>query len=174
MATRRLADPESGALLPPLSAADAVREVMARYTGQARVKSVTRTDPEHPPLELRHAVARGRVTLDDGTHFYVDANSGDASRERTRWWRFYDLMWGLHIMDLETREDTHNPLVIGFAIAALADDASWRWSAAADDPATAEARTPHLILIERSTKAPAWAARTRVSGSSRRRWSCSG
>lgn len=29
-------------------------------------------------------------------------------------------MWGLHIMDLETREDAHNPLLIGFAIAGLA------------------------------------------------------
>ena len=28
-------------------------------------------------------------------------------------------MWGLHIMDLKTREDAHNPLTIGFAIAAL-------------------------------------------------------
>jgi len=28
-------------------------------------------------------------------------------------------MWGLHIMDLETREDAHNPLTIGFAIAAV-------------------------------------------------------
>ena len=28
-------------------------------------------------------------------------------------------MWGLHIMDLKTREDTHNPLIIGFAIVAL-------------------------------------------------------
>ncbi len=38
---------------------------------------------------------------------------------RTRWWRFYDLMWGIHIMDLKSREDSHNPLVIGFAIASL-------------------------------------------------------
>ena len=29
-------------------------------------------------------------------------------------------MWGLHIMDLETREDAHNPLTIGFALVALA------------------------------------------------------
>jgi hypothetical protein len=29
-------------------------------------------------------------------------------------------MWGLHIMDLKTREDAHNPLTIGFAIVALA------------------------------------------------------
>ena len=36
-----------------------------------------------------------------------------------RWWRFYDFMWGLHIMDLQTREDTHNPWVLGFGIASL-------------------------------------------------------
>jgi hypothetical protein len=116
----RLADPASGALLPPLSAADAVREVAARYTGDARVRAVSRTDPYKPPIDLRRPIAAWQVTMDDGAHFYVDANSGEVVARRTRWWRFYDLMWGLHIMDLETREDAHNPLTIGFAIAALA------------------------------------------------------
>ena len=118
--TTRLADPNSGALLPPLSAADAVAEFAALYAGDSRVRSVTRTDPDHPPLELRHAVATWRVALEDGTHFYIDAGSGALHAKRTSWWRFYDLMWGLHIMDLKTREDAHNPLTIGFAIAALA------------------------------------------------------
>ena len=115
----RLADPNSGALLPPLSAADAVREVTARYTGTAKVQSATRTDPDKPPLELRRPVAAWRVAMDDGTNFYVDANSGEVIARRTSWWRFYDWMWGLHIMDLKTREDAHNPLTIGFGIAAL-------------------------------------------------------
>jgi len=116
----RLADPDTGALLPPLSAADAVREVTARYTGTARVQAATRTDPKQPPLEFRRPVAAWQVAMDDGTHFYVDAGSGEIVARRTRWWRFYDWMWGLHIMDLKTREDAHNPLTIGFAIAALA------------------------------------------------------
>jgi hypothetical protein len=115
----RLADPASGALLPPLSAPDAVREVSARYLGQATVRSVTRTDPHDPPIDLRRPIAAWRVAMSDGTHFYVDANSGEIAARRTRWWRFYDLMWGLHIMDLETREDAHNPLTIGLGIAAL-------------------------------------------------------
>ena len=34
---------------------------------------------------------------------------------RTGQWRLYDLMWGLHIMDLQTREDTHHPILILFA-----------------------------------------------------------
>ena len=58
--------------------------------------------------------------MDDGAHFYVDAASGQIVATRTRWWRFYDLMWGLHIMDPQTREDTHNPFVILFGIVALA------------------------------------------------------
>ena len=116
----RLADPNSGALLSPLSAADAVREVTARYTGAAKVKSATRTDASNPPIELRRPVAAWQVAMDDGTNFYVDAGSGEIVARRTRWWRFYDWMWGLHIMDLKTREDAHNPLTIGFAIAALA------------------------------------------------------
>ncbi len=118
--TTRLADPDSGALLPPLSAADAVREVTARYIGEAKVQSATRTDPKHPPIELRRPIAAWRVAMDDGTRFFVDAGSGEIVARRTAWWRVYDLMWGLHIMDLETREDPHNPLTIGFAIAALA------------------------------------------------------
>ena len=88
--TTRLADPANGRILPVLSAADAVREV-----------------------------ATWRVAMDDGTHFYVDAANGAILARRTGWWRFYDLMWGLHIMDLETREDAHNPLLIGFGLAAL-------------------------------------------------------
>ena len=117
--TTRLADPASGRLLPPLSAADAVREVGALYMGKAKVAEVTRTDPKKPPLELRREIAAWLVAMDDGTHFYVDAATGAVVAKRTSWWRFYDLMWGIHIMDLRTREDAHNPLTIGFGVASL-------------------------------------------------------
>ncbi len=116
----RLADPRSGALLPRLSAADAVREVSARYTGEAKVQSVTRTDPASPPLDLRREITAWQVKMSDGTNFYVDSGSGEVVAKRTGWWRFYDFMWGLHIMDPKTREDTHNPWVVGFGGLALA------------------------------------------------------
>ena len=112
--TTRLADPRSGILLPLLSAGDAAREVSARYIGKARVQSVTRTDPSNPPLDLRRNIPAWKVTMSDGTNFYVDSGSGEVVAKRTAWWRFYDFMWGLHIMDLETREDTHNPLILAF------------------------------------------------------------
>jgi hypothetical protein len=102
-----------------LSAADAVKEVQTVYTGRSPVRSVARTDAAHPPLELRRPVAAWQVSLADGTHFYVDAGSGAVNARRTGWWRFYDWMWGLHIMDPTERENTHNPLILGFAIAAV-------------------------------------------------------
>jgi uncharacterized iron-regulated membrane protein len=116
----RLADPPTGLLLPALSANDARREVEARYAGQATIQSVTRTDAANPPIELRRPISAWQVVMSDGVHFYVDASSGQIVATRTSWWRFYDLMWGLHIMDPATREDTHNPFVILFGLVALA------------------------------------------------------
>ena len=102
--TTRLADPLTGAILPELGAVDAAREVSARYAGQAKVVETSRVDSESPPLELRR---------------YVDAGSGEIVAKRTAWWRFYDFMWGLHIMDLQGREDTNNPWVVSFGILSL-------------------------------------------------------
>jgi hypothetical protein len=115
----RLADPASGVLLPALSAADAVREVTSRYTGRSGVRAVTRTDADKPPIDLRRPIAAWQVAMNDGTRFYVDAGSGEIVALRTRWWRFYDLMWALHIMDLGDREHAHNPLTVSLGIAAL-------------------------------------------------------
>jgi hypothetical protein len=117
--TTRMADPRSGRLLPPLGAAEAAREVTTRYTGTARLANVTRVSRDSPPLELRQAIDAWQVALDDGTHFYVDADSGRVVARRTRWWRFYDFMWGLHILDLEGREDTSHPWLITLAVLSL-------------------------------------------------------
>jgi hypothetical protein len=112
----RLADPASGRLLGLLGAAQAQREVMARYTGTARVAAVNRVDPAHPPIDLNRPMDGWQVAMDDGTHFYVDAGSGAVVARRTRFWRVYDFMWGLHIMDLQGRKQTHNPWVIAFSL----------------------------------------------------------
>jgi uncharacterized iron-regulated membrane protein len=115
----RLADPVTARWLPALTAQDAAREVMARYSGRSTVAAVKPVDPAKPPMDFRRPVAAWQVRMADGTHFYVEAASGRIAATRTRSWRVYDWMWGLHIMDLKTREDTHNPLVIGFGVIAL-------------------------------------------------------
>ena len=116
---KRLADPMTGRILPPLGAADAAKELTARYTGTAKVVEISRVDSNAPPLELRRAMNGWRVRMSDDTHFYVDGGSGEIVARRTSWWRFYDFMWGLHIMDLQGREDTNNPWVVSFAMLTL-------------------------------------------------------
>lgn len=116
---KRLADPTTGRLLPRLGAADAAKELAARYIGTAKVVGVTRVDADSPPLELRRAMNGWVVRMSDDTHFYLDGGSGEIIARRTGWWRIYDFMWGLHIMDLQGREDTHNPWVVSFGALAL-------------------------------------------------------
>ena len=85
--TIRAADPASGNWLPQIAAIAATQEVMSRYTGSATVASASLTDPEKPPLDLRRPVPAWQVAMSDGTHFYVDARSGEILATRTRFWR---------------------------------------------------------------------------------------
>ncbi len=115
----RLADPKTGAWLPRLDAAGAAREVTSRYTGSARIASVDRITPAHRVVALRKALDGWRVRMTDDTHFYVDRGSGAIVATRTRFWRFYDFMWGIHIMDLQWRDDPHNPWIVMLSAMAL-------------------------------------------------------
>jgi hypothetical protein len=110
--------PEVGPL-PPVDEAEARAAVATEIVGGKQVVSVRLFPAEQAPLDFRRPVAAWQVVLADGTHVYVGQASGEIEAVRTRWWRTFDFMWGLHIMDLETREDTHHPLLIGFAALAL-------------------------------------------------------
>lgn len=116
----RLADPATGRLLPGVNAREAVQAVEARYTGDARITAVDRTSAEAPPVELRRPVEAWRVSFDDGTRFYVDAATGDIIARRTDLWRVYDFLWGLHILNLKTRDDFNTPLLVGFSALSFA------------------------------------------------------
>lgn len=114
------ADAATGRFLPDLSAAEAVEEVQARYQGDFALASVERTGADDPPLDLRRPIATWRVQTEDGTRFYVDAATGEISARRTPLWRFFDFMWGLHILDLGTRENVNNWWVRVFAFVGAA------------------------------------------------------
>lgn len=109
----------NGEGLPAVDEQEARAVVAHGIRGGNRVESVELFDAAHAPLDFRKRVAAWRVTLADGTYVYVGRDSGEIEAVRTRWWRFYDVFWGLHIMDLQTREDTHHPLLILFAALAL-------------------------------------------------------
>jgi hypothetical protein len=123
-------DARTGQRATPVSEAHArsiVRDNIANATvphtipPQDTIVSARLFEAEDVPLEFRRPMPVWQVRLRDGTHVYVGRDTAAIEAVRTPFWRVFDLMWGLHIMDLQTREDTHHPLLIGFAALALAN-----------------------------------------------------
>lgn len=55
----------------------------------------------------------------DGTKIYIDALTGETLAVRTRFWRAFDFLRGTHIMDVQKREDTGHPILLGSAVLAF-------------------------------------------------------
>ena len=108
-------DLASGEPITPLDAVAARDIVQDEIKGGEKVKSVTFFEADSVPFDFRRAMPVWQVALEDGTHVYIGRDTGEIEAVRTRWWRGFDFMWGLHIMDLQTREDTSHPILILFA-----------------------------------------------------------
>ena len=104
-----------GTEMGPISEIEARLIAAERVRGGGDLVSIRKVTAAAPAADFRQPIDAWQIALRDGTHVYVGVESGEIEAVRTPWWRFYDFMWGLHIMDLETREDTHHPLLIGFA-----------------------------------------------------------
>lgn len=57
--------------------------------------------------------------LGESINVYLNVYTGEVEAVRSNQWRIWDLMWGFHIMDWETREDIDNLLLKIFSILAL-------------------------------------------------------
>lgn len=106
---------QTGSVLPPLIEDEARRIAQAAYAGDGALESVTYFPQDVSPKDLRAAFPAWQAHFSDGTNVYMRASTGEVVAVRSSWWRVFDLMWGLHIMDLETREDTSHPILIIFA-----------------------------------------------------------
>ena len=116
----RRADAATGRILPAVGRDEALALARATYRADAAAASVRRFAADAAPLDLRRARASWQVAFADGTHVYIDADTGALLAIRTRQWRAFDWMWGLHIMDLGGREDTSHAILIVSAALALA------------------------------------------------------
>ncbi|HUQ13922.1 MAG TPA: PepSY domain-containing protein [Novosphingobium sp.] len=112
--SRYAANPRDGRKLPALTRRQAAAAALAYRRRPAKIVSASLSPTTDPPADLRQPRPAWGVRFDDGARFYVDADTGELLAVRTDFWRFYDAMWGLHIMDLQTREDTHHPILILF------------------------------------------------------------
>lgn len=116
---RRRANAMTGVLLPPVSGAEANALASAARSDAATIRSVTLFAEDQAPMEQRSGRPSWQVVFNDDARFYIDADTGETLAVRTKFWRAFDFMWGLHIMDLQTREDTSHPILIGSAALAL-------------------------------------------------------
>jgi len=55
----------------------------------------------------------------DGINIYVDSMTGDIAAIRSDSWRVWDLLWALHIMDYQDRDNINNLLLKIFSVLAL-------------------------------------------------------
>ena len=104
-----------GSVIPPLIEDEARRIASAAYAGEGTLETVKYFPDDVSPMDLRAPYAAWQAHFSDGTNIYMRAATGEVVAVRSGWWRVFDFMWGLHIMDLETREDTSHPVLIIFA-----------------------------------------------------------
>ena len=112
-------DLETGSPISSVMSERAQQIVEKRIEGGEKVVSAQFFDADASPFDFRRHMPVWQVVLDGGTHVYVGRDTGEIEAVRTRWWRVFDFAWGLHIMDLRTREETSHPILIAFAALGL-------------------------------------------------------
>lgn len=102
---------DSGAQLGPVEVIEARALAELAYAGSAKLTAIRRFAADQAPLDLRKPRPSWQASFADGTHIYIDADTGEVLALRTKWWRAYDFMWGLHIMDPVGRENSSHWLL---------------------------------------------------------------
>ena len=108
-------DARTGGVLPPVIESEARQIARTAYAGDAALETVRYVPGDEAPIELRSPLNTWQLYYADGTNLYVEASTGQLLAVRTGWWRVYDVAWALHIMDLETRENSRHPIILIFA-----------------------------------------------------------
>lgn len=108
-----------GRPLPPLDDVEARRLAALGYAGPG--KPVAATFLPEAPEETGREGPLWRVDFDDRerTSFYLSPETGEVLTRRSELWRFFDLLWRLHVMDWDDGEDFNHPLIVVTAAATL-------------------------------------------------------
>lgn len=113
-----LRDPNSGALLSPLSSASAQAIARHAWTGPPTTIATTRLIEGAVGTEFRRPFPAWQITYgdEDNTRVYIDASSGSVLAARSDTWRLFDFIWGLHIMDWTQRDRINSWWLLLFGI----------------------------------------------------------
>lgn len=127
MTLTQLADAQTGQLRDELTQAEATALAQQRFVGPSAIEQVeylTSTNGHHEYREK--PLPAYAITFRQPAHatVYVAAQLGTVQSVRTDPWRVFDLLWMLHTMDYEGRDDINNGLLRAFSILGLLTIAS--------------------------------------------------
>jgi uncharacterized iron-regulated membrane protein len=113
-------DARTGTPLPPLSREAAEHHALADYAAPAKV-TASQLIHSKPPSEYKGPLPVWQVKLDDArhTHLYISPVDGQVLARRNSWWRTFDFLWMLHILDFDSRDNFNNLLLRSIAPAAV-------------------------------------------------------
>ena len=103
-----------------LSAEEAM--TIAKETTSLNPVSVSLIEKAERGVEYRGRrlpIYKVSTDTDDGINIYVDSMTGDITAIRSDSWRAWDLLWALHIMDYQDRDNINNILLKIFSVLAL-------------------------------------------------------
>lgn len=124
-----LVDAITGQILSPLDERRITALARQYYAGLGLPSTIGLLVGEPPPEIQSRQLPLWRVQFDDWhqTTLYIHPDSGELVTRRHRLWRWFDVLWMLHIMDYEERMDVNNVLLRAATIAGLALAASGLW-----------------------------------------------
>lgn len=106
-----LVDARTGATIGPIDESAARQLALATYQGEAPLQSlqlIHKAPREVATREVPMWQARFGDRID--TALYFSPQTGELLATRHDFWRLFDFLWMLHIMDYENRTDVHNTL----------------------------------------------------------------
>lgn len=111
-ATTTLVDAITGSRIGPLDEAAARALAQSYYIGNAPIQTIERVDKAPQEVSTR-PVPLWRVEFADRheTTLYLSPSTGELLAKRHDLWRWFDLLWMLHIMDYDARSDVNNLLL---------------------------------------------------------------
>jgi hypothetical protein len=125
---RALFDARTGRELSPLGEDVARARARELFAGAGALKTVELLDKAPPEIRGRPAPI-WRVEFDGWWRptLYISAQTGELVAKRHDLWRMFDLVWMLHIMDYQERENVNNTLLRIATWTAVVSCASGAW-----------------------------------------------
>lgn len=115
-----LLDARTGTVKPPLDRKKAEQAALDDFAQPAAITG-SQLIENKPPGEYKGPLPVWQITLDDAreTHLYVSPVDGQVLARRNNWWRAFDFLWMLHILDFDQRDNFNNTLLRVIAPAAV-------------------------------------------------------